>query len=446
MRQPATSTDKPAARRRTGKVFVLTLILLSLVLTLPAGASAAAGWFKQSSGTTTELDSVAFGDASHGWAIGNADGTAFILATTNGGLSWTQDSESNVTLNSVASSDANHAWAVGSTPNSWGGDDLAIFATADGGANWGAQILAGTTGELNAVTFLDATHGWAVGKGGAIAATTDGGANWQLQTSGSGEDLYAVSFSDASHGCAVGNFGTILATTNGGFTWSPQNSGSSAYLMGVDFVDATHGWAVGYNYGVFGGVSDIVIAEASEILVTTNGGATWSPQNWGSGAWLYDVVFSSASHGWIVGNDQGGDGGGPILVTRNGGATWTRQAVAATSLYGLASSDANHAWAVGRDGVVMATTDGGGALPRLTKLTPTSGKRGTTVLITGSGFGAKRGTSFVKFGVTKCAKYVSWSTTRIKCKVPAKAKFGKVSVTVTTIVGKSNAKSFTVKR
>ena len=118
MRQPATSTDKPAARRRTGKVFVLTLILLSLALALPAGASAASGWFKQSSGTTTELDSVAFPDASHGWAIGNAGGKAFILATTNGGLSWTQDSESNVTLNSVASSDAMHAWAVGSTPNS----------------------------------------------------------------------------------------------------------------------------------------------------------------------------------------------------------------------------------------------------------------------------------------------------------------------------------------
>jgi photosystem II stability/assembly factor-like uncharacterized protein len=357
MGQSARLTDKPAARRRICKLFVLTLILLSLALALPAGASAAAGWFKQSSGTTTELDAVAFGDASHGWAIGNADGTAFILATTNGGLSWTQDSESNVTLNSVASSDANHAWAVGSTPNSWGGDDLAIFATIDGGANWSAQA-SGPTGEFNAVTFLpDGVHGWAVGKGGAIAATTDGGANWQLQTSGSGEDLYAVSFSDASHGCAVGNFGTILATTNGGLTWSPQSSGSGgAHLMGVDFVDANRGWAVGYYYGVF----PLGIAEASVILATTDGGATWIPQSWGSGAWLYDVAFSDASHGWVVGNDQGGDGGGPILVTSNGGATWTRQAVAPTSLYGLASSDATHAWAVGRDGTILATTDGGG--------------------------------------------------------------------------------------
>ncbi len=443
MGQSATSTDRPAARRRVCKVFVLTLIVLSLALALPAGASAATGWFKQSSGTTAEFDAVAFPDASHGWAIGNASGTVFIFATVNGGTNWIQqDSGTDLTLNSVAASDDTHAWAVGSTVNSWGGDDLAIFATTDG-STWAAQILPGTTGELNAVTFLpDGLHGWAVGMGGAIVATTDGGANWGLQTSGSTEDLYAVSFSSASNGWAVGNFGTILATANGGLSWSAQRSGSSAYLTGVDFVDANHGWAVGYNYGVF----PFVIAEASEILATTNGGATWIPQNWASGSWLYDVAFSDASHGWAVGNDQGGDGGGPILVTRNGGATWTRQAVAATSLYGLASSDANHAWAVGKAGVIMATTDGGGALPGLTKLTPTAGKRGTTVVISGRGFGAKRSTSAVRFGATKCTQYVSWSTTRIKCKVPAKAKYGRVSVTVTTIVGKSNAKTFTVRR
>lgn len=40
MRQSATPTGKPAARRRTHKLLALTLILLSLALALPAGASA----------------------------------------------------------------------------------------------------------------------------------------------------------------------------------------------------------------------------------------------------------------------------------------------------------------------------------------------------------------------------------------------------------------------
>jgi uncharacterized protein (TIGR03437 family) len=52
----------------------------------------------------------------------------------------------------------------------------------------------------------------------------------------------------------------------------------------------------------------------------------------------------------------------------------------------------------------------------------------------------------VKFGAKTCTKYVSWSATQIKCKVPAAAKYGSLKVTVTTGGGASNAKSFTVRR
>jgi hypothetical protein len=107
-------------------------------------------------------------------------------------------------------------------------------------------------------------------------------------------------------------------------------------------------------------------------------------------------------------------------------------------------------------GTIAVTTPGGTATsatsftikskPKITKLTPTSGKRGVTVTITGTRFGLKRGTSYVKFGLRKCSKYLSWSKTRIKCRVPAKAKFGWLKVRVTTTVGTSNAKSFRVKR
>jgi len=85
------------------------------------------------------------------------------------------------------------------------------------------------------------------------------------------------------------------------------------------------------------------------------------------------------------------------------------------------------------------------SLPAITKLLPASGKRGAFVTISGTDFGAARGTSSVKFGAKKCAQYVSWSATRIKCRVPAQAKYGAVNVTVTTTAGKSNAKRFTVK-
>jgi hypothetical protein len=84
--------------------------------------------------------------------------------------------------------------------------------------------------------------------------------------------------------------------------------------------------------------------------------------------------------------------------------------------------------------------------PTFTGLSPASGKRGATITITGRGFGARRGTSTVKFGAKVCTRYVSWRATRIRCEVPAKAPFGSLKVTVKTKVGTSNARSFRVKR
>ena len=84
------------------------------------------------------------------------------------------------------------------------------------------------------------------------------------------------------------------------------------------------------------------------------------------------------------------------------------------------------------------------AKPAIAKLRPAKARRGATVTITGSGFGTQRGT--VRFGTKKCTKYISWSDTRIKCKVPARAKIGKIKITVVTTAGASKAKPFKVKR
>jgi hypothetical protein len=87
------------------------------------------------------------------------------------------------------------------------------------------------------------------------------------------------------------------------------------------------------------------------------------------------------------------------------------------------------------------------AKPKIVKLSPTAAKRGVIVAITGTGFGAKRATtSSVKFGLTKATKYVSWTSTKIKVRVPARAKFGLLKVKVTTAAGTSNGVNFRVKR
>ena len=83
---------------------------------------------------------------------------------------------------------------------------------------------------------------------------------------------------------------------------------------------------------------------------------------------------------------------------------------------------------------------------KIVKLSPTAGKRRVIVTITGTGFGAKRATSFVKFGAAKASTYISWSRTLIKCRVPATARFGALLVKVTVAAGTSNGKAFWVRR
>ena len=84
--------------------------------------------------------------------------------------------------------------------------------------------------------------------------------------------------------------------------------------------------------------------------------------------------------------------------------------------------------------------------PLITKVSPTAARRGAVVTLTGKYFGAKRGKSSVRFGGKTCAKYLSWSATRIRCKVPGKAAVGTVKVTVKTAAGTSNVKKLRVKR
>jgi hypothetical protein len=84
--------------------------------------------------------------------------------------------------------------------------------------------------------------------------------------------------------------------------------------------------------------------------------------------------------------------------------------------------------------------------PKITKLARTAARRGAIVTIIGTGFGARRGSSYVKYGSKKCTRYVSWTKTRIRCRVPAKARFGALRIRVTTAGGTSKGKSFRVKR
>ncbi len=290
-----------------------------------------------SSSIGSNLNGVKFTDSSHGWAVGYG---GVILATTNGGGTWTpQTSGTTNDLYGVSFADQNHGWAVGYNGT--------ILATSNGGSTWTTQT-SGTTNPLLAASFADSSHGWAVGGSGTILVTSNGGSTWSPQTSGTTSNLFAIDFLSASDGWAVGGSGTILATANGGSTWSPQTSGTTNDLLGVSFTDSSHGWAVGVS---------------GTILATTNGGGTWTRQTSGTTNTLFGVSFADSSHGWAVGWTYNGgsySGSSTLLATSNGGATWSPQDTSRIDwLYGVSATDSNHAWAVGYRGTMIVTSNGG---------------------------------------------------------------------------------------
>ncbi len=148
-----------------------------------------------------------------------------------------------------------------------------------------------------------------------------------------------IYFLSSTQGWAVGNNGTILVTNNGGTTWTAQTSGTTFGLASVYFSSSTQGWAVGQN-GI--------------ILVTNNGGTTWTAQTSGTTQLLTKVKFVSNTQGWVIGFN------GTILFTNNGGTTWTAQTSGTTvGLQDLSFISSTQGWVAGNNGTILVTSNGG---------------------------------------------------------------------------------------
>jgi len=146
--------------------------------------------------------------------------------------------------------DRRRGWAVGAASFGFQGEKVAIVATTDGGTTWQDESPSQVHASLYAVAFADSQHGWAVGRFGTMLATDDGGGNWHRRNAGTGGSLHDVAFADSEHGWVVGASGLVLSTSNGGRTWARQDFGTRRDLNAVAFVDG-RGWIVGDGGLVF---------------------------------------------------------------------------------------------------------------------------------------------------------------------------------------------------
>ena len=210
-------------------------------------------WTHLQSGTGQPLVGVHFADVSGlnsedttrwGWSM-RRDGT--VLYTTNG-VKWSagqtpthpglfeEDPPLPFEINDVAFGNFSEGWAVGR--------DGQIIHNQDGGPIWTPQRTS-TGKDLERVEMNFAPLGWAVGHSGIIQRTINGGGYWKHHETDTGYNLYGVSFITKRKGWAVGDYGIILRTTGGGFKWEALSSGVTEVLYGVLALSDQEVYAVG---------------------------------------------------------------------------------------------------------------------------------------------------------------------------------------------------------
>jgi photosystem II stability/assembly factor-like uncharacterized protein len=171
---------------------------------------------------------------------------------------------------------------------------------------------------------------------------------------GISDKFYDVQAIDADHAVVVGYGGKILLTNDGGFTWTQAASGTDRALYRVHFVDAKSGWVSGQD---------------GLILHTADGGQTWQRQNSSTNVYLFSLHFLDQNHGWAVGDKS------IAVETHDGGVTWTlrkivtvgerkesaEEAIASQDpvLYDVQFVDPNNGWVVGEFGKIFHTADAG---------------------------------------------------------------------------------------
>jgi photosystem II stability/assembly factor-like uncharacterized protein len=225
------------------------------------------------------LRSTAFVSETKGW-VGVLFSSTQLYETTNGG-DFFYDISNRITpsigggICGLFAVDAQTVYGVGQ----WDGPAY-VIKTTDGGASWQATNLSPSLARsLIDVYFFDAQHGIAVGgtnaveEGGlaVVLGTDDGGATWERRfvsadTGNFSEWAWKISFPTPEIGYVSveyeggGPTGKVLKTTDGGQTWEEIDVPNGGSMQGIGFITPDLGWTSGRGNDT----------------MTDDGGGTWA--------------------------------------------------------------------------------------------------------------------------------------------------------------------------
>ncbi len=276
-------------------------------LDLGAGAPSTKGWFDDVA-CPTATDCVAVGQTSAGAPL--------IETSSNGGATFRSVPVPAVTpsmtqLVGVTCPDVDHCFAVG---------DDSVLSTSDGGAAW-TDVHVGTGPYLTSVACQSDTRCAAVGTNFAGDSRsfvyTTNGSTWTTSTFTRYDNARSVSCT-ATACVAVGR--DAYSSLDGGATWSMQflPTGSAQYTA-VSCVPGTTCFGVSSNVtGAFDPTA------RGDLIVTDDDGANWTQDKTfpESTAWVQQIACTGDG-GCMVAGFPSRDAAAGVVVTTNGGASWT---------------------------------------------------------------------------------------------------------------------------
>jgi photosystem II stability/assembly factor-like uncharacterized protein len=245
--------------------------------------------------------------------------------------SWTsQISGVTARLRGVSAVNDRVAWASGSGST--------VLRTEDGGASWKKITVTADGLDFRDIDAIDEKTAYvlSIGNGNAsrIYKTTDAGATWTMQFRNDDPKRFldAMSFWDADHGIVIGDSidrrFDILLTTNGGQTWtrvSPDIPPPALENEGAFAASGTNIAVYGKKYAWIG----LGAAARSRVLHTSDGGRHWkvfeTPIKSGPSSGIFSIAFRDQRHGVIAGGDyqKEREAVDNLAITSDGGATWS---------------------------------------------------------------------------------------------------------------------------
>ncbi|HJX89129.1 MAG TPA: hypothetical protein VJ372_01465 [Pyrinomonadaceae bacterium] len=233
-------------------------------------------------------------------------------------------------LRGVSAVDERVAWASGSGST--------VLRTSDGGTTWKKLTVTTDTVDFRDIDSINAETAYVLSIGNGpdsrIYKTSDAGATWTLQFKNENPKAFldAMSFWDADHGIVFGDSidgrFDILITENGGITWSRLSSANLSPALANEGAFA----ASGTNIAIFGKSHAWIgtgAATKSRVLRTSDRGRTWqvadTPIAAGQSSGIFSIAFRDTKHGVIVGGDytKEKEAVNNLAFTSDGGATWT---------------------------------------------------------------------------------------------------------------------------